>query len=211
MPTGAYLLLTMNELITIWKDSLRRLLEYYEEHKGNRFSFFPKLFLFFLILNLSCYWFGIFTVFSDYMKDSGKIYYFKIQFPVGFLGALFDSLSFFVTLYIIRRALHTKRTAEYVAHLSIDAVIAVLATFWVLFIFSFSGWLVNFYEGVPIAFSARNDVYEKLLIDAIEKPHDNWRNIYFGIIMGISASLPTCIHISMFIKSSVVAWKQRVL
>ena len=199
----------MNEIITIWKDSLHRLLEFYENHKGNHSSFFPKLFLFFLILNLTCYWFGIFTVFSDYMKGSGRIYYFKIQFPVGFLGALFDSLSFFVTLYIIRRALQTKRTAEYLAHLSIDAVIAVLATFWVLFVFSFSGWLVKLFEDAPIALSSRNEVYEKMLVDAIANPHDNWRNIYFGIIMGISASLPTCIHIFMFLKSSVVAWKQR--
>ncbi len=197
----------MNEII-IWKDSLQRLLNYYEKHKGNHSSFFLKLFLFFLILNLSCYWFGIFTVFSDYMKGSGRIYYFKIQFPVGFLGALFDSLSFFVTLYIIRRALKTKRTAEYIAHLSIDIVIAVLATFWVLFVFSFSGWLVKFLEDAPIALSARNDVYEKMLVDAIAKPYDNWRNIYFGIIMGISASLPTCIHIFMFLKSSAVALRQ---
>ena len=115
-----------------------------------------------------------------------------------------------MTLYIIRRALQAKRTAEYIAHLSIDAVIAVLATFWVLFVFSFSGWLVKLLEDAPIVLSSRNDEYEKMLVDAIANPYDNWRNIYFGIIMGISASLPTCLHIFMFLKSSVVILKRRL-
>jgi len=199
----------MNEIIKIWKDSLRRLLEYYENHRGNSGSFFFKLFLFFLFVNLICYWFGIYTAFADYMVGANKIYYFKIQFPVGFLGGLFDSLSFFVTLFIIRHALLTKRASAYIAHLSLDLVIAVLATFWVLFVFSFSGWLVKLFEEAPRALAARNEVYEGMLVNAIAHPQDNWRNIYFGIVMGISACLPTCIHIFMFFKSYVVAWKQR--
>lgn len=201
----------MNAIITLWKYSLRSLLDFYEDYKGKNPVFFPKLFLFFLILNLTCYWFGIFTVFSDYLKGNGAVYYFKIQFPVGILGGLFDSLSFFVTLYIIRRALKTKRTGEYIAHLSIDVIIAVVATFWVLFVFSFSGWFVKLFEDAPTTLSARNDIYGKMLVDAVANPTDNWRNIYFGIIMGISASLPTCIHIFMFLKSSIVTWKRRVI
>ena len=201
----------MNEIIHLWKDSLRGLLQYYENHRGNSVSFFCKLFLFFLLLNISCYWLGIYTAFADYMTGANRIYYFKIQFPVGFLGGLFDSLSFFVTLYIIRHALLTRRTAAYIAHLSIDAIIAVIATFWVLFVFSFSGWLVKFFEGAQRTLASRNDVYGEMLVDAIAHPGENWRNIYFGIVMGISACLPTCVHIFMFFKSYGVAWKKRYL
>ncbi len=38
-------------------------------------------------------------------------------------------------------------------------------------------------------------------MEVLEKPADNTRNIYFGLIMGISAILPTCGHISIFIMS----------
>ena len=37
--------------------------------------------------------------------------------------------------------------------------------------------------------------------NALLRPFENWRNIYFGLIMGVSASLPTCIHICMFFRS----------
>jgi len=104
-----------------------------------------------------------------------------------------------VTIFIIRRALKTRTALEYIAHLSFDLIIAILATFWVLFVFSFSGWLISLVESKPEILSKRNEHYEHLLIDAIMYPTDNIRNIYFGIIMGISASLPTCTHVVMFI------------
>ncbi len=202
-PGFHYIIMIMHNVIGVWRESLSHVLQYYDRHRGRLSFFLPKLFLFFLILNLSCYWWGMFTAFADHVQGSGWTYYLKIQFPVGFLGALFDSLSFFVTLYILRRAIQTRRTAEYVAHLSIDAVIAVLATFWVLFVFSFSGWLIKLFEATPRPLAARNAVYEKMLVDAVSNPGDNWRNIYFGIIMGVSASLPTCVHIFMFLRASV--------
>ncbi len=121
-----------------------------------------------------------------------------------------DSLSFFVTLLIIRRALHASKNLEYITHLSLDLVIAILAIFWVLFVFSFSGWIVHLLgpaqlvQKTPLVQNdlvRRNVVYTGLLVDALEKPADNTRNIYFGFIMGISAILPTCGHISIFIIS----------
>jgi hypothetical protein len=192
----------LNTIISTWKDSLERLLHFYESKRGSYFRFYPKLFLFFVIINLLCYWSAMFTAFPELTYGKAGIHYFRVQFPVGFLGAFFDSLSFFATVFIIRRALRSRKNWEYVAHLSLDLVIAILATFWVLFVFSFSGWLIHFLEARPQALSARNEKYEKMLYDALDSPTDNMRNIYFGIVMGVSASLPTCVHVYMFLRSS---------
>ena len=191
----------MDSTITIWKDSLNRLIVFYEAKRGNIFVFYPLLFLFFVLINIGCYWWAMFTAFPELTHGSAGIHYFKIQFPVGFLGALFDSLSFFVTILIIRHAIQARKGIEYVAHLSLDLVIAVLATFWVLFVFSFSGWLINVMNAVPQNLAERNAEYQGLLLDAVARPTDNLRNIYFGLVMGVSAMIPTCVHIYMFFRS----------
>ena len=191
----------MDIIFEIWRDSLRSVLYVYETKRSKLTFFFPKLFMFFILLNISCYWWAMFTAFPSYMHGSSGYHYFKMQFPVGLLGALFDSLSFFVTVFIIRRALRSQNSAEYVAHLSLDIVIAVLATFWVLFVFSFSGWLVSLIEAKPELLAVRNRQYENMLSEAVINPAGNVRNIYFGLIMGVSASLPTCLHIYLFFRS----------
>ena len=145
----------------------------------------------------------MYTAFPELTRGSAGVYYYKVQFPVGILGALFDSLSFFVTIFIIRHALCSKKDIQYVAHLSLDLIIAILATFWVVFVFSFSGWLVNLVSLTPQVLADRNAEYQGLLLDAIAKPTDNLRNIYFGLVMGISAMIPTCIHIFMFLRACV--------
>ncbi len=193
----------MNSIIAIWRESLERLLVFYEAKRGNSVSFFPKLFLFFVVINIACYWWAMFTAYPWLTRGPAGAENFMIQFPVGILGALFDTLSFFVTVFIIRLALRARRNWEYVAHLSLDLVIAILATFWVLFVFSFSGWLINFWEGAPAVLAARNEKYGRLLINAVDSPENNLRNIYFGLIMGISASLPTCVHAFMFLRASL--------
>lgn len=195
----------MDTVIDIWKDSLRGLLDLYEARRGSLLIFFPLLFIFFVIVNILCYWWAMVTAFPWLLNW----YYFKIQFPVGILGALFDSLSFFVTVYIIRRALRTRNALEYVGHLSIDLVIAILATFWVVYVFSISGWIISLFEVVPKDLAARNDRYEQMLVNAAANPTGNLRNIYFGLIMGVSAIMPTCIHIYMFIRAIVVRMTMR--
>ena len=152
----------------------------------------------------------MFTAFPELTHGSAGTHYFKVQFPVSFLGALFDRLSFFITIIIIRHAIRSQNSFVYVAHLSIDLAIAILTTFWVLFVFSFSGWLINIIEtnlsvldGMG-ALSARNERYQGMLSAAIAQPTDNLHNIYFGLIMGVSASIPTCVHLFMFIYSLVL-------
>jgi hypothetical protein len=204
-------MLTMDSIITIWKDYLKQLITFYETKRGNIFTFYLFLFLCFVLINIGCYWWAMFTAFPELTHGSAGAYYFKIQFPVGFLGALFDSLSFFVTIYIIRHALRTEKDIQYVAHLSLDLIIAILATFWVLFVFSFSGWLINLTDNTPQILAERNAKYEGLLLDAVARPIDNMRNIYFGLIMGVSAMIPTCVHIYMFFRSCVfIIFRQKV-
>ena len=205
---------TVNATIALWKDALSRLLHFYETRRGNLSSFYPRLFLFFICLNILCYWAAMLTAFPEYLHGRQGLHYFWIQFPVGFLGALFDSLSFFVTVYIVRRALRSRGSLEYIAHLSLDLAIAVLATFWVLFVFTLSGWLIHMLTpGPPVygeeAFDMRQNRYGDLLIDALLNPFGNIRNIYFGFIMGVSASLPTCVHLAMFLRSSFRALTAR--
>ena len=168
----------MDSIITIWKDSLNRLIVFYEAKRGSIFVFYPLLFLLFVLVNIGCYWWAMFTAFPELTHGSAGSHYFKIQFPVGFLGALFDSLSFFVTIFIIRHALRTEKGIQYVAHLSLDLVIAILATFWVLFVFSFSGWLINLMDAKPLidakleVLAKRKAEYQELLVDAIARPTD---------------------------------------
>lgn len=201
----------MDSIITIWKDYLKRLIVFYEAKRGSILTFYPLLFLFFVLINIGCYWWAMFTAFPELTHGRAGVHYFKIQFPVGFLGALFDSLSFFVTIFIIRHALRTEKDIQYVAHLSLDLVIAILATFWVLFVFSFSGWLINLMDAKPEALAGRNAEYQGLLLDAVARPTDNLRNIYFGLVMGVSAMIPTCVHMYMFFRSCVyIIFRQTV-
>ena len=196
-------MIAMNSIITVWKEQLKQLLSFYERKRGNIFSFYLLLFLYFIVINIICYWIAMYTAFPELTHGGAGVYYYKVQFPVGILGALFDSLSFFVTIFLIRHALSSKKDIQYIAHLSVDLVIAILATFWVVFVFSFSGWIVNLLGAAPQVLAERNAEYQGFLIDAVAKPSDNMRNIYFGLVMGISAMIPTCILIYMFLRACV--------
>ena len=190
----------MHEIIEKWRQALHRVLDLYERRRGRLLVFFPILFFFFIFLNISCYWWAIYTAFPYYMQPHEASHYIKLQIPVGFLGALFDSLSFFITIWIIRRALESRKTVEYVFHLSLDLLIAVLATLWVLFVFSFGGWLISLWEQAPEELSERSSKYTYRAVQAMQDPtgKENVKNIYFGFIMGVSAALPTCLHLFLF-------------
>ncbi|MGB7084336.1 MAG: hypothetical protein WBD47_02190, partial [Phormidesmis sp.] len=184
-------------VMAIWRRSLSRLLDFYARKRGSLTSFFPKLFIFFMLLNMSCYWLAILTAYPEEAFGNDRLQYLLMQFPVGFLGALFDSLSFFITVWIARRALKTTTLPSYIAHLSIDVLIAIVATFWVLMVFSVSGWLVSFVLQSPESLAERTVKYESRITDAVKDPtgRENAKNIYFGAMMGFSAMIPTLIHL----------------
>ena len=204
----------INQIISFWREELGKVIVFYESKRSQGDYFFLYLFSFFVFLNIACYWFAMLTAFPSLVFGKTFSYYFKIQFPVGVLGALFDSLSFFVTIFIVRRALLTVNTKIYIAHLSIDLVIAVLATFWVILVFIISGWVVSFIDTLGQSaeliqmydhetnINKRTDKYVNTVNDALKNPSKNIQNIYFGLIMGISATLPTMFHFMMFLKSS---------
>tara|TARA_B100001093_G_C26709480_1_gene962763 strand:+ start:287 stop:934 length:648 start_codon:yes stop_codon:yes gene_type:complete len=195
----------MAEVISIWRDSLHTILDLYERKRGRLLLFLPCLFLFFILLNITCYWWAIYTAFPFYMETHEASHYVKLQVPVGFFGALFDSLSFFVTIWIIKRALAAQKTSQYVIHLSLDLFIAILATLWVLLVFTFSGWLISLWENAPEQLADRGVKYTSRAVQAIKDPagRENIKNIYFGLIMGVSAALPTCFHFFLFFSSLI--------
>ena len=191
----------------LWRDTLHQVLDLYERKRGSLKFFSPVLFGFFIVLNIACYWWAIYTTFPYYMMTHEAAHYIKLQIPVGILGALFDSLSFFVTIWIIRRALASTKTSEYIFHLSLDLLIALIATFWLLFVFTFGGWMISLWETAPEQLAERGTKYTNRAIQAIQDPtgRENAKNIYFGVIMGVSAALPTCLHLALFL-SSVFRW-----
>jgi hypothetical protein len=195
----------------LWKKDLSGILNKFQAWRYNTKFFFLKIFIFFVFINDIAYWFAIATAYPEIFSGKEFDHYIKVQVPVACLGALFDSLSLYITILVVRHALITQSNISYILHLSIDLLIAIAATFWVLFVFSISGWIVSFIptpqdnvvikkdyvKDKPDSLKARNKVYEQRVIKAIANPtgKEEIRNIYFGIIMGISAMIPTCVHI----------------
>ena len=194
--------------ISVWRQTLAYLLRYYEERRGDLRAFFVSLFIFFMGLNMFCYWWALLSAYPGEFREE-PVHYFLLQFPVGFLGAVFDSLSFFATIWIARRALRTISTRSYLCHLGIDLVIAVVATGWILMVFSVSGWLVSYIQFSPESLAERTSEYGGRLEAALRNPLRHWRNVYFGIIIGISAMLPTLTHIGLSMYSVTRFLRQR--
>ncbi len=190
-----------------WREDLSLISEKYKSWRLNTKFYFLKIFIFFIFLNDISYWFAIAITYPEILtSETELLYYTKIQIPVALLGALFDSLSLYITLLVIRRALLSISNLIYISHLSIDLLIAIAATFWVLFVFSISGWIVestfNKTEDKTAVSSQsleqRNQLYADRAISAFKNPtgREEMKNIYFGLIMGLSAIIPTCAHIA---------------
>ena len=195
------------EYFDTWRGDLSLILERYEAWRLNTKFYFLKIFIFFIFLNDISYWFAIAITYPEILTSEAELlYYTKVQIPVALLGALFDSLSLYITLLVIRRALLSISNLSYISHLSIDLLIAIAATFWVLFVFSISGWIVkstfNKTEDKTAVSSQsleqRNQLYADRATSAFKNPtgREEMKNIYFGLIMGLSAIIPTCAHIA---------------
>ncbi len=190
-------------LFSFWRISLENFLRWFENLRASSRYFFPKIFLIFVIINLGCFWWALLTAYPGHLLTPKANEHILIGFPVSFLGAIFDSLSLFVTIFIIRRALASDNNLVYLGFLSVDLLIAVLATFWVLFAFIVSGWLVSALLAIPETMGSRTTLYEGRLASLLNDPFgaDNLRNVYFGMVMGASALLPTLFHLFLAGKS----------
>ena len=197
---------------TRWKTLLSSALGRYESYRDQKRFLFLRLFVFFLVVNISCYWLGISTAFP-HLVETKLFHMFKIQWPVALLGALFDSVSFFLTIWLIRKAIKATTFLSYLGVLSIDLIIASVATAWVLFVFLISSWMINTFfpteipaheisppavlveTPAPAIWQERKGMYERVVIAALKDPLENWHNIYFGLVMGLSTLIPTFFHL----------------
>jgi len=192
---------TKGRAFDVWQANLKLALEKYDRARSNISFFYIKLLLFFVLINAFCYWWAMVTAFPGLCQNAFP-YYFRVQFPVAILGGAFDSLSFFITIYIIQKAAVTKNKWSFAGHLSVDLLIAVAATFWVLYVFAFASYFVRSMDAyATVALQQRQAVYERRALHALYEPASNLKNIYFGIVMGISAILPTCFHAYLFFRS----------
>ncbi len=191
-------------MIKIWKKYLLYYLKLFIKISKNTNYFKFKVFFVFISINIFFYWIAMIVAFPELIFGVTSLEYFILQFPVGILGGLFDSLSLIITIYMVRRAITSFSSFIYLAHLSVDLVIACIATMWVLFIFIFSGWLTSFLIFNPENFLVRKNIYEERVLSAINDPtgENEIRNIFFGITMGLSAIMPTLFHLYLFIKST---------
>lgn len=189
----------MNSILQEWQTSLSRLYQFYLQKRAASKYFFLWLFLFFVVVNDLSFWWAMVTALPELVFNPQEFQqYFKVQFPVAILGALFDSLSFLVTIFIVKKALKSSSLQSFIGMLSVDLVIALLATFWVVFVFMFSSWLVRLSMPSEMAtLSARQEIYSERVLNAINNPFANLRNIYFGAVIGISSLIPTLVHIVM--------------
>ncbi len=195
----------LSDVFSHWRGSLLRFHDWFEVRRTSTRNFRLKTFMFFVILNLGCYWWALLTTYPKLLGGPRAEEYVLMGFPVAVLGAMFDSLSLLVTLYIVKRALSSTSNLSYLGYLSVDLVIAVLATFWVLFAFMVSGWVVSLILAIPETFEARTVLYEGRVWSVFNDPFsaDNLRNIYFGMVMGASALLPTLFHLFLAGRSLV--------
>lgn len=194
-------------IFSYWRSSLLHLYTWFQDLRARTRYFYVKAFLVFAVLNLACFWWALVTAYADLLGSEKAIEYVLTGFPVSVFGAVFDSLSLLVTLYIVRRAIESTSNLSFFAYLSVDLVIAVLATFWVLFVFIISGWLVNLLLTQSESLADRQHLYQGRLMGVLSDPfgYESLRNMYFGVIMGASALIPTLLHILLACRSMLLS------
>ena len=65
--------------------------------------------------------------------------------------------------------------------------------------------MISLWDTAPEELADRGTKYTNRAIQAIQDPtgRENAKNIYFGLIMGVSAALPTFLHLGLFISSAL--------
>ena len=125
-----------------WQHELAFALDYYQAYRDRNRCFFCTLLIFFFLVNTFCYWLAIMVSFPELIAEQ-PVRMIKIQQPVALLGGLFDSLSFFITVWLIQHAITMKTGFKFIGILSVDLIIAAIATAWVLLVVMFSSWLIG--------------------------------------------------------------------
>jgi hypothetical protein len=182
-----------------WRSTLERVDQFFDRRRGVRLRFAVLSFVVFFAINLICFWSALWVTYPEYLVSPKSLEYQLMCVPVAFLGASFDLASLFVTLALVKKALGAQKNSIYLALLSVDVLIAILAGLWVLFAFIVSGWMVSFVLETPETMSSRTQLYEGRMWSIFESPlsDQNIRNVFFGAVMGGTALLPTLVHIGL--------------
>lgn len=190
-----------------WIVYLKKILKVIDQKKKNKIRFTIIIITFFFVLNFICYWIGLYIVFNELLYTKKAIEYKYMSIPVASMGALFDYASLWITIKLARIAVKSKRNRVYILVISIDIITAILATFWILFAFISAGWIINLVLDNPETFNQRTELYEKRLDKLISDPFHPYslKNLYFGILIGASAFLPTIIHLTLAL-ISITSW-----
>lgn len=193
----------MTVFFSIWRASLQHFLVWFQGLR-ERTAFFPlKAFLAFCAVNFAFFWWALLTTYPELLAGPKAREYVLMSFPVAVLGATFDCLSLLATLFIVQSALKSTSDKTFLAYLSVDLGVAILAGLWVLFAFIVSGWLVSLVLSVPETVAERSDLYGWRFERLVRHPFrpDNLRNLYFGVMMGASALFPTLFHLFLVCRS----------
>jgi hypothetical protein len=179
----------------VWRASLERVHRWLARERAKA-GFSVRAFLIFFVINLGCFWWALLTAYPEKLQGLKAVEYTLIGFPVAFMGAAFDVASLAVTMWAVSQALKARSNRVYLAYLSIDVGIAVLATLWVLFAFIVSGWLVAQILPINETLADRAELYQERIANVVVHPlaRETIKNVYFGAIMGASAMIPTLAH-----------------
>lgn len=185
-----------SSVFEIWRGALERTRDWLERERAKGPHFWLKAFGVFFLINFSCFWWAVVTAFHSKLHGVKALEYTLLSFPVSFLGATFDVVSLAVTIWAISHALRSRSNVAFMAWLSVDVVKSFLASFWLLFVFVVSGWLVAQILPIDESLLDRAELYQDRVADMVVHPlrGDSVKNAYFGMVMGISAMLPTLAH-----------------
>ena len=186
----------LNSVFATWRASLEAVHGWFVSTKTQTRRFSAKAFGVFVLINLGCFWWAVLTAFPYQLRGPEGLEHALIGFPVAVMGAMFDVASLGVTLWAIDRALKASSNLTYVAFLGVDLLIAAAATLWVLFAFVVSGWLIGHLIPVGETLTDRAELYQGRVARVLEYPfaRESIKNVYFGMVMGASAMLPTILH-----------------
>lgn len=182
----------------VWRGSLAAVHIWLARERA-RPRFAVRAFGLFFAINLACFWWALLTAYPWKLHGLKLAEYALIGFPVSVLGAAFGVASLAVTAWAIRKALEARSNCAFLAYLSIDLLIAVLSTLWVLFAFIVSGWLVSLVLPINETLADRAELYQGRVADIWVHPLalETLRNVYFGLVMGASAMIPTVVHVAL--------------
>ncbi len=79
----------ISDVFSHWRSSLLRFHDWFEGIRASTRNFRLKTFMFFVVLNLGCYWWALLTTYPQFLTGPKADEYVLMGFPVAVLGALF--------------------------------------------------------------------------------------------------------------------------